>query len=55
MRKEVILERFLTHLPVKFDVATKGVELQGVFVAIDTASGRATRVERIKEPLGREV
>lgn len=52
MRKEVILERFLTHLPVKFDVATKGVELQGVFVAIDTASGRATRVERIKEPLG---
>lgn len=52
MRKEVILERFLTHLPVKFDVATKGVELQGVFVEVDNMSGRALCVERIKEPLG---
>lgn len=55
MKKEIILEKFLTHMPVRFDVATKGVELQGVFVSIDAASGRATRIERVKEPLGREV
>lgn len=55
MKKEIILERFLTHLPVRFDVASKGVELQGVFVSIDTASGKAVSIERIKEPLGREV
>ncbi|MCC6502591.1 MAG: TIGR00282 family metallophosphoesterase [Deltaproteobacteria bacterium] len=55
MRKEVILERFLTHLPARFDVATKSVELQGVFVEVDNRSGKALRVERIKEPLGREV
>lgn len=48
MRKDAIIERFLTRLPVKFDVATKGVELQGVVVAIETATGRARSIERIK-------
>lgn len=52
IRKEIILERFLTHMPMRFEVATKGVELQGVFVAIDSSSGRALRIERVKEPLG---
>lgn len=51
MKKEIILERFLTHMPVRFDVATKGVELQGVFVAIDGSTGKATRIERVKESL----
>lgn len=55
MKKEIILERFLTHMPVRFDVATKNVELQGVFITIDAASGKAVSIERIKEPLGREI
>jgi len=55
MRKEVILERFLTHMPVRFDVATKCVELQGVFIEVDTASGKAVRMERVKEPLGKDI
>lgn len=55
MKKEIILERFLTHMPVRFDVATRNVELQGVFVTIDAATGKAVSIERVKEPLGREV
>lgn len=55
IKKEIILERFLTHMPMRFDVATKGVELQGTFVTVDTASGKALRIERVKEPLGRDV
>jgi len=55
MKKEIILERFLTHLPVRFDVASKNVELQGVFITVDAATGKAASIERIKEPLGREV
>lgn len=55
IKKEIILERFLTHMPMRFDVATKGVELQGAFITIESASGKAKAIERVKEPLGREV
>ncbi len=54
MKKETILERFLGQMPVKFDVAAKGVELQGVAVTIGLPDGRARSIERIKEPLERE-
>ncbi|HEY4707088.1 MAG TPA: YmdB family metallophosphoesterase, partial [Thermodesulfobacteriota bacterium] len=52
MKKEIILEKFLAQMPVRFDVATKGVELQGVVVTIGRDDGRATKIERIKMPLG---
>ncbi|MCL4874586.1 TIGR00282 family metallophosphoesterase [bacterium] len=54
MKKETVLERFLRQMPVKFDVATKGIELQGVAVTIGASDGRARSIERIKEPLERE-
>jgi metallophosphoesterase (TIGR00282 family) len=52
MRKEIVLERFTTQLPRRFEVATKGVELQGVLVTVGSADGRATGIERIKRTLG---
>ena len=51
MNKEFVLERFLTQMPVRFEVATENVELQGVFVKIETDSGKAVEIERIKRPL----
>ncbi len=51
MRKDEILQKFLTRMPVRFDVATKGVELQGVFVTVETETGRAVSIERIKKPI----
>jgi metallophosphoesterase (TIGR00282 family) len=51
VRKEIALERFLTQIPGKFDVATSRVELQGVVLRLDAATGRATAIERIRKPL----
>jgi 2',3'-cyclic-nucleotide 2'-phosphodiesterase len=51
VRKEIALERFLTQIPGKFDVATGRVELQGVVLRLDAATGRATAIERIRKPL----
>ncbi|MBI5827464.1 MAG: TIGR00282 family metallophosphoesterase [Deltaproteobacteria bacterium] len=49
MRKESIIERFISQMPVKFDVAVRGVELQGVVITVG-ADGRARSIERLKVP-----
>jgi len=49
MRRETVIERFLTGMPTRFEVASKGVELQGVLLTIDPAGGKALSIERIKE------
>ncbi|MDP2689486.1 MAG: TIGR00282 family metallophosphoesterase [Deltaproteobacteria bacterium] len=51
MRKDEIIQKFLTRMPVRFDVATKGVELQGALVTVNSEDGRAESIERIKMPL----
>jgi len=53
IRKQVALERLLTQIPWKFDVATDEIELQGVVVDIDTEMGQAKDIERIKVPLNK--
>ena len=54
MKKDAIIERFLTQIPNKFDVAKGDVRLQGVIMDIDAQSGKANAIERIsiklKEP-----
>ena len=47
IRKDAVIERFLTQIPNKFEVAKDDVRLQGVFVDIDGESGKATRIERL--------
>ena len=51
IRKEVALERLLTQIPWKFDVATEDIELQGVVVEVDAKTGRAKHIQRIRVPL----
>jgi len=51
VRREVAIHRFLTQIPWKYDVATEGIELQGVVVDVDSQTGKASRIERIKTPL----
>lgn len=48
IRKELSVERFLTTLPVRFEVAKKEPMLCGVVVTIDEESGRATGIERVQ-------
>lgn len=49
MRPDEVLRRFLTQMPVRFEVAKGPVVLQGALVEVDPASGRATAVERLQE------
>jgi calcineurin-like phosphoesterase len=51
IRKDVALERLLTQIPWKFDVATEGIVLQGVVVEVDAKTGRSKHIQRIRTPL----
>ncbi len=52
MDKEAILERFLTQLPQKYEVARGEVEVQGVRITIDRSTCLCVDIERIKERVG---
>jgi metallophosphoesterase (TIGR00282 family) len=52
IRKELAIERFLTHLPVRFEVAKKAPMINGVLFDIDEQTGQAVTVERVREQLG---
>jgi metallophosphoesterase (TIGR00282 family) len=51
MRKELVLERFLTQRPAAFDTAKRDVWLQGAIVDVDDATGRARSIARVQERL----
>ena len=51
IRKQVALERLLTQIPWKFDVATEEVELQGVVIEVNSKTGKSQSIQRIKVPL----
>jgi metallophosphoesterase (TIGR00282 family) len=48
---EPIIRRFMTNTPQRFDVAKKRIVLHGAVIAIDEASGKALKIQRIAEPL----
>lgn len=49
MKKEPIIQNMLTQMPVKFEVETEGpFILCGIFLTIDTETGHALHIERIK-------
>ena len=53
IRRQIALERFLTQLPLKFDVATEEIELQGVILEVDEQTGKSRSIERVRVPLSR--
>jgi len=50
-RVEDVLERFLSCVPIRFEVAQGNVQLHGVVLDIDENSGRARAITRIQEKL----
>jgi 2',3'-cyclic-nucleotide 2'-phosphodiesterase len=50
-RVEDVLERFLTHVPVRFEVAEGNVQLCAAVVEIDDRSGRAKKITRVQRKL----
>jgi metallophosphoesterase (TIGR00282 family) len=53
IRRQIALERFLTQVPIKFDVATEEIELQGVILEVDEQTGKSRSIERVRVPLNR--
>lgn len=49
MEKEPIIEKFLTQLPTKFEVAEHDVRFNGVVVEVDEHSGRAMKIRAINQ------
>ena len=46
--KEDVIRRFLTSIPDKFESASQGAQLNGVFVDVDSHTGKTQRIERIR-------
>jgi len=46
--KEDVIRRFLTSIPDKFESASQDAQLNGVFVEVDSGTGKARRIERIQ-------
>jgi metallophosphoesterase (TIGR00282 family) len=51
VKKELAIDRFLTQLPNKFEVAKRELVLEGAVVTVDPQTGRATGISRIREKL----
>jgi metallophosphoesterase (TIGR00282 family) len=47
INKETVIERFLTQMPNKFDLAKDDIRMQGVIMNIDPVSGKANSIERM--------
>lgn len=47
MEKEPIIEKFLTQLPTKFEVAEQDVRFNGVIIEVDEQSGKAIQIIRL--------
>ncbi len=49
VKKELVIQRFIDRMPVKFEVARGPVVVQGAVVDIDPASGRAESIRRLQQ------
>jgi len=50
-RAEDVLERFITGVPVRFEIAQDNIQLQGAVLDIDDATGKAKSIVRIQRKL----
>jgi len=51
VKKELVIERFLSSRPVSFEPAKRDVWLQGAIVDIDEATGKARSIQRVQEKM----
>jgi len=49
VRKEIAIEKFVTQMPARFEVAKKDPVLCGVLIDVDEATGHARQIERVME------
>jgi metallophosphoesterase (TIGR00282 family) len=54
IKREPVIERFLTGMPTRFEVAAGPVVMSGVVVTVDEATGSARSIERVAEVIEAE-
>ncbi|MDR1740248.1 MAG: YmdB family metallophosphoesterase [Synergistaceae bacterium] len=52
---EVVIPRYLTGMPAKFDVCASEPRINAVVIEIDESTGRAVGIERVNEPVDCEI
>ncbi|MEN6623464.1 MAG: TIGR00282 family metallophosphoesterase [Smithella sp.] len=55
VKKDVVIKKFLTSVPYRFETAKGDVRLQAVLLDIDSATGKANSIERISIKLKEKV
>jgi len=48
MKQDVVMHRFLTQMPARFEVASGRVAISGALVRIDAETGKALTIERVR-------
>src|SRR5712692_4191366 len=48
--KDIIIQRFLTQMPIRFEPAKGPAALRGVVIVVDPETGRATSIQRLDVP-----
>ena len=51
VRTDQVLRRFLTQMPVRFEVAAGPVVVHGAVIDVDESTGRATAIRRLREQI----
>ena len=51
MEKSVVLEKFVTQLPQRFEVGKDDIEVQGVVLTIENHENRCISIERVKQKI----
>ncbi len=46
--KEAVIRRFLTQMPIPFEVASKDIRLSAVLLEVDSQSGKSKSIERLQ-------
>ncbi len=50
-KKEQILSRFITQMPIRFEMAEGDIQLHGAVIDIDESTGKARAIKRVQEKL----
>ena len=50
-KKEQVLSRFITQMPVRFEMAEGDIRLNGAIIDIDEKTGKANSIKRVQEKL----
>ncbi|MCX6375182.1 MAG: TIGR00282 family metallophosphoesterase [Armatimonadetes bacterium] len=54
VKKDLIISRFLTQMPNKFEIAEGDTMLSAAVIDVDSEIGKATRIERIQRSISRK-